>query len=192
MVKNNLIKSLIIERLQRVEIYHGGSFYITDLNKHVDSMYHDNSNNQEGVGIYFGTLKTAEFYGDKIVRTTINPKKFLNSRDEIGKYISASKIEKIIKSLNASNEDFWYMYSDYGIEVSEPKDIRAFHHRMLAELLMDEQVRNFQTNLVAQSSVKSFVDAWKLHSGFYGTYEAEQDFYALIDNDDKIEVYNGK
>jgi hypothetical protein len=63
---------------------------------------------------------------------------------------------------------------------------------MLAEQLMGEQVRHFQTNLVAQSSVKSFVDAWKLHSGFYGTYEVDQDFYALIDNDDKIEVYNGK
>jgi len=65
-------KEFINEASNMVTIYHGDNYGT----KKLDPKLMNNGNNQEGIGIYFGTLDVAEDYGKNIVQVTVNKKDF--------------------------------------------------------------------------------------------------------------------
>ena len=55
-----------------IKIYHGDNYNTNKLSPKLMN----SGNNQEGIGIYFGDLETAQFYGNNIVNIEINENNF--------------------------------------------------------------------------------------------------------------------
>jgi hypothetical protein len=164
-------------------IYHGDNFKTTKL----EPKLMNNGNNEEGIGIYFGDLKTAESYGKDIISIDINPKKFIPSRGDMGKYISPTIMLKIIKELNkVSSEGIWYMLTDYGMDIQKPEDVKDVHLKQLSNMMKDSQVRNFQIEFTQRTNVEDFVRIWNECTNIDGTFEASRGFYAVINPNYKI------
>lgn len=160
-------------------IYHGDDYGT----KMLEAKLMNNGNNQEGIGIYFGTLEVAMEYGKDIIKAEIDPERFIHSRDSIGEYLSANQIFKILKDMRQSdNESMFYLASDW-IPIAEPKDLKDKHLLHLAEKTMDEEVRNFQITMAQQFGAEVFVESWMRHTDFDGTYEPKTQFYAIINKD---------
>ena len=179
---NMTFKSL----LESTTIYHGDNFTTIKLSPKL--MNH--GNNQEGVGIYFGSLDTAQVYGKNIISANINPKKFINSRDPIGKHFE-SKIKNILFELHkTNNEPLYYDMTDWGIEVQEPEEVDIFLLGELAHKLKNEQVRNFQVDMANKFGVETFVKVWnKVLPNIHGTYQDQSNdtWYAVINTKIKVE-----
>ena len=165
-------------------IYHGDNFNTTKL----DPKLMNYGNNQEGIGIYFGTLETAQSYGKNIIQTTIDTKKFINSRESIGKYFK-SKIKDILFELHKiDNEPLYYDLTDWGVEIQEPEDVDIFLLGQLAHNIKDDEVRNFQIDMANKFGVQNFVKIWnKILPNIHGTYNKKLNFYAIINTKIKVE-----
>jgi hypothetical protein len=101
-------------------LYHGDNFGTTSLDP--KWMLHNDSNNQVGVGIYFSPdINVAKTYGPKISSISRQGLKIVESRQLAIDHIDLNQAAKFTKALNDANEDFWYVYSDYGIEVAEQR-----------------------------------------------------------------------
>jgi hypothetical protein len=150
----------------------------------------NNGNNQEGIGIYFGSLKTAETYGTNIVKTEINPKNFIDSRKDIIDFLKIKQIENILIDMWKSDEEtMYYMITDW-IEVSEPEDISISDIKYLADKMKYDEVRNFQITLAEQFGVVEFVESWNKHcKNIYGTYQVQnkdETWYCIINTKVKV------
>lgn len=110
----------LVEKSNQITIYHGDNFNTIKINP--KRMLTDNSNNQEGVGIYFGSLDVAKSYGKNIVFCTVDKTKFWDSRALVGDFKELkNELPKILSELNKSNSlEFFYLASDY-IEITEPE-----------------------------------------------------------------------
>lgn len=179
----------LIESISRTKtVYHGDDYDTTFLN----ASLMNNGNNQEGVGIYFSdSIETAKYYGKNIVAVDIDTSKFIDSRKEIGDFVSVSKMEQILKKFYKSDkETFYYFVSDW-IEVGEPSDVRVYHIREMAENVMNEKVRDFQTKMAGDYGVELFVQTWNEYlPNIHGTYQIHNDneiWYAIINTD--LELY---
>jgi len=152
----------------------------------------NNGNNQEGIGIYFSNiLETAETYGKNIVSAEIEHKKFIDSRKSISDYVNISKIVKLFEYLhNTDNEPFYYLATDWGIEISEPEDVDKQVLLQLAKNMSTEEVRNFQITLAEEFGVVDFVEGWNKIIKIPGTYQKQSDkeyWYAIIDTSIKVQ-----
>jgi len=172
-----------------VTVYHEGATLIKKLD--IKYMLTKDSNAQEGIGIYFGDLETAEGYGKNIVSTTIDKNKFWDSREDISKYSSTKKILDLFKILNKlDNEPLYNMITDWGIEIQEPRDVTQIDLLQLAKNMQGEEVRNFQITLAQEFGVVNFVKAWnKVFPNNLGTYNKELDFYAIINTKVTVQKY---
>lgn len=170
----------------KVIVYHGDDFGT----KKLDPKFMNNGNNQEGIGIYFGSFETAELYGKYIIQAEIDTKKFIDSRKNIGEYINSKQLSKILIDMWKSDEEtMYYMITDW-IEVSEPEDVKLNHIEYLAEKMQDEEVRNFQITLAEQFGVVNFVKSWNKHyKNIHGTYQkqnADEIWYCIINTKQKV------
>jgi hypothetical protein len=165
--------------------YHGDNFNT----KKLDIKLMNNGNNQEGIGIYFGSLETAQSYGKNIVKAEIDTKKFIDSRGYIGDFVAKSKIIKLLTELYKSdNEEFYYFITDY-VEVMEPEDVNKQNISELADMLSDEQVRNFQITLAEKFGVVVFVELWNKIIKIDGTYQeqnSDETWYCIINTNIKL------
>jgi len=151
-------------------------------------MFHDTSNNQEGVGIYFSNnIDTAKSYGNFILSTTINPSKLLDSRDITNETISTRSLSLFIKSINKDDPDFWYIFTDYGFEIQDESDVNDEIIESFVDMMAGDEIRNFQTEIL-QAMGKSnknsiFVKHWIKYIKSYGTYHKQNNnetFFALM------------
>lgn len=175
-----------------ITIYHGDDFNTEKID--VSLMF--NGNNQEGVGIYFGSRKVAEDYGSNIISAEVDSSRFIASRksmaDEIGETEDEceDKIYRMLHHLHQKdihNEDFFYCVTDYGYVIGEIDEVDDVSLHFLSEKLIREEVRNFQITLAEIFGVERFVEAWKaVLPDIVGTYAEETGFYAILD--DKIAV----
>jgi hypothetical protein len=174
----------------KITVYHGDNYGT----KKLDPKLMNNGNNQEGIGIYFGDYETAEKYGKFIVEAEINPKMFMDSRALISKYLSEQQIVKLLMSLpegigwkRKNKDDLYGLVTDYGVEVYEPEDLKSYHVHEAAELMKDEEVRNFQIILAETFGVERFVEKWNdIFPRRHGTYSKENNFYAIINTRIKV------
>lgn len=167
-----------------ITIFHGDNYKTSKI----DIKLMNNGNNQEGIGIYFGDLKTANAYGRDIVSAEIDDKFFFPSRDLIGKHVSKEKIFKILKLLHDKDkEPLYYYITDFGVELSVPEDVNDDHLRDLAAKLSNDECRNFQIDLAERFGVEPFVKAWnKILPKNLGLFNKELGFYAIINNKVKL------
>ena len=171
-------KTFINEASSMVTIYHGDNYGT----KKLDPKLMNNGNNQEGIGVYFGTLEVAKNYGKNIVSVTVNKKRFWGSRNLMSKHTNNNNVLHLFEILHAiDNEPLYYMITDWGIDVSEPEDVTSEYLMELAKKMITDEVRNFQITMAQAFGVVDFVDAWnKVFSNNLGTYNKDLDFYAII------------
>lgn len=171
-------------------IYHGDNFGTAKIDP--KWMLHADSNNQEGVGIYFGTLlETAEAYGKHIVKAEINHKKFIDSRANVSKLNKASVVKLLQELHNIDNEPLWYLLTDYGFEVYEPEDVQDYHLEKLYDKMKSTQIRWFQIELAQKFGTENFVKAWNKYIKIDGTFQVQDKstnniWYAIINTDIKL------
>lgn len=173
-------KEYINETSAMVQIYHGDNYNTKKIE--IKNMMSKDSNNQEGIGIYFGTLDVAQDYGKYIVTAKVNKKRFWGSRNSLSKHTNYKFILKLFKILfEIDNEPLYYMVTDWGLEISEPEDVGHEELAFLAQKVMEEEVRNFQISMAQDYGVENFVEAWnKVFPDNFGTYNKENDFYTII------------
>lgn len=159
-------------------LYHGDNVGTTVLNPRW--MMHDNSNNQEGVGIYFSpSIEIAKTYGNKISSIPVTGLRIVDSRQPVSKSIPASNAINLFAYLNEVNENFWYMVSDY-VEVSSPEEITKSHLVKLYKLTSNSEIRNWQIELAQASSVTDLVSGWNRFIDLDGIYHVTDKNYAII------------
>ena len=165
---------------QPITVYHGDNYGTT----HINSRLMNYGNNQEGIGIYFGTLDTARTYGKDIVSTVINPSNFLNSREITEDKLPLDKLTTLIQELNKRDSDFWYLFTDFGMDV-EQDTVERHHCSELAIALGDDELRNMQITLAERSNVEASVTLWNdIFPEVHGLYNEE--FYAIINTNYKL------
>ena len=165
----------------KITLYHGDNHGTRFINP--KRMMTDNSNNQEGVGIYFSPdIEVAKSYGKFIVSCEVNPDSFVEARKTVRQTRKIkNKLSKMFKAFHKIDpEGIWYMMTDYGIDLSEPEDIKSYHFDDLVQLMLDEEIRNLQITLVEYYDVETFVKVWNsIYTDITGTYNKELDFYAI-------------
>jgi hypothetical protein len=174
----------------KITIYHGDNYGT----KKLDPKLMDNGNKQEGIGIYFGDYETAKDYGKFIVEAEINPKMFMDSRKDLVKYVTPDKIAKLLIMMEPGliwtkkdKENLWSLATDYGVEVVRPEDLKTYHIHELAELMKEEEVRNFQITLTETFGVDRFVEVWNRYlPRWHGTYNPRNNIYAIINTKIKV------
>lgn len=182
-------KEYINEESAMVEVYHGDNYDTTKIE--IKNMMSKSSNNQEGIGIYFGSLDVAKDYGENIVKAKVNKKRFWGSRNILSKHARRNSVLSLFKKLHEiDNKPLWYMCTDWGIEVYNPEDVEHSHLRELADKMMSEEVRNFQITMAQNFGVEKFVPIWNdVFFDNLGTYSKENDFYCIISPKVKLTKY---
>jgi len=173
----------------QTNIYHGGSRVIRRLEP--KSMHHGNSNNQEGVGIYFGdTIEIAQTYGKKLVYIEVDKRKFVDSRAQAKRVLKAKHIADILidalETEPSVKEDLFYFVSDY-VEVRDEDDLEKWHMEEVAKHLINDEIRYLQVTLAEVLGVEIFVESWNYYvSHIHGTYNASEGFWSVINTDYRV------
>ena len=167
-----------------IKIYHGDNHNTNKLSPKLMN----SGNNQEGIGIYFGDLETAQFYGNNIVNIEINENNFVNSRGLVKSELSKKDVYKLYLALwKVDEEVIYYAVTDWGMAVLEPEDIMEEHVLLLADYNMTEEVRNLQIDLAEKFGVENFVKAWnKAFPNVHGTYNKRENFWCVINTKYKV------
>lgn len=164
-----------------LKIYHGDNHNTKLPNPKL--MMTKNSNNQEGVGIYFSDdINAAKDYGGNIISISINKKNFIESRDRVNSHINKSKLISLLKAMTKiDKEEMYYYMSDY-TELAEPDDIDESSYSNVADAIGNEEVRNLQVELARIIGVESFVKLWNKIIKIDGTYHRNGSdvWYAVI------------
>jgi hypothetical protein len=106
--------------------------------------------------------------------------KIKKSRDLVADVISRAAGTKLIHHLSKTSEDFWYLLTDYGIELAEPTDMMDYHVAELFDMMKMNEIRNWQLELALASNVNAFVAGWNKFIKIDGIYETDTKFYAII------------
>lgn len=159
-------------------LYHGDDFGTTRLEPRW--MIHDVSNNLEGVGIYFSPdINVAKSYGSKIISINASGLSIANSRQSVDSIVPDKKAIDFLQHLNRTNEDFWYLITDYGIEVSDQSDVEMYHLQALHDMMKPEEMRNWQIELAQVTDIETFVPGWNKYIGIDGMYNPENSIYTI-------------
>jgi hypothetical protein len=167
----------------KITIYHG-SDHILHMHDH-KYMNTFSSNNQEGIGYYFGDLDTAKSYGDKIFSTTIDNSNFINSRGYVSELLDVNKLIILFQELNKLDSSVFVTdLQDWGIEITDSNDVTDKHLQILALHQQDQEIRNFQIDLCEKFGNVNFIDTWNsTFPDIKGTFNDEINFYCIIDTD---------
>ena len=170
-------------------LYHGDNVGTTALQPKF--MFHG-GNNQEGVGIYFGTLEVAQRYGTKICKTVLTSMRgVVYSRVLASKKIQRDLGAALISRLNQTNDDFWYLFTDYGFEVQTKQDVTRYNCYDLFDKMKISEIRNFQIELCqACDNTEKFVEAWNALIPIKGLYDPSTQFFCFIDPKIKVTPVN--
>jgi hypothetical protein len=83
------------------------------------------------------------------------------------------------------------VYSDYGIEVAEPEDVEDYHHVQLQEMMLREEIRNWQLEMAERSdNINVYVNAWNQLFDIDGLYETDSQFYSIINTNVQVTPVN--
>ena len=179
-----------------LKVYHGDNFGLTHINKNYDRIADPKGNMANGLGIYFAKdVEHAKRYGNKIVSTEVDINKLLPAKEYLDDYISADKMARLLHYFYINSEEFWMNYADYGFEVIEKEDYKKHYSYEMAEMIIEEQVRNVMIDLWQKvRDTEIFVEGWLKYIGYYGTYEKiDNDIVvALIYNEKPVEQYSEK
>jgi hypothetical protein len=170
-----------INEAKTVITYHGGNT-ILNPSKDIKYLVTKNSNNQEGIGYYFGPIETAQMYGKKIVQTEVDPKNFIGSRDDVSKHFKKISVLMLLTELhNTDNEPLYFLLTDWGKEIMEPEDVTRGDLMFLAKHYLNDEVRDFQIDLADKFGVATFVEIWnRIFKNIHGTYNKDLDWYCII------------
>jgi hypothetical protein len=176
-------------------LYHGDDYGTTALTPqwmmHGERFTNKRSNNQEGVGIYFTPeIEVAKTYGSKISQISTEGLKVVNSRMSVKNAVKKSDALKLLNYLNENNENFWYLITDYNIEITGPEDVEPYHLQMLFNAMKDQEIRNWQIELADASSVIDLVTGWNKFIPIDGLYESVSKFYSIINTNVKVTPVN--
>ena len=145
-------------------------------------MYHQKSNNQEGIGIYFSTdINVAKDYGPYISKTEVNRKDFIESRSLVEEVpIIKKNLPKLLRKFKkVKPEEMYYLCTDYGVEIYNPEDLRDYHIDMLVDKMQTEEIRNLQITLTESFGINDFVKIWNQTINKLGTVNSNLEFYAI-------------
>lgn len=166
----------------KITVYHGGNVEIINIDNNYHFMYHKEANVQEGVGIYFTPdVDVAKQYGKIISTIKIDSTKFLPSRETVSVLLSKTQVINLLKEIAKNYDELWMMATDYGFEVNSNKEL-VKHYDAFAKMIMNNEIRNFQIELVQNTNIEVFAKAWQKVIPFNGTYNKELQFYAIIKN----------
>lgn len=169
-------------------LYHGDDYGTTALN--AKWMLHDESNNQEGVGIYFSPdINVAKSYGNKISKISADNLRIVNSRLPFNKAIKKQDAVNLMKYIFNNDEDFWYKISDY-IEVTGPEDVEDYHFEMLYDTMKGQEIRNWQSEIAMATNITNFVTGWNKFIPIDGLYETRTRHHSIINTSIKVERVN--
>lgn len=172
-------------------LYHGGDFKTTFLNP--KWMMHNDSNNLEGVGIYFTpNINEAERYGtyiSSIIKGDL--KKIVDSRQSTEKLVSAKNAENFFNYILNNNEDFWYKISDY-VYVTNRNDVSENKIREMFDIMKSQQLRNWQTEIAMSISddMDLFVHAWNKFIRIDAMYDPNTEYYSVIQTNVQVTPVN--
>ncbi len=172
----------IFESNNLVTIYHGDDYGLDSINDKYDLMNQESGNLQEGVGIYFAEDKdVTKAYGTEVISIQVDKSKLLPSRADASEFIEPEKIANMLKIFQAHDEEFWYFLSNYAM-ISEPEELEDNEYLYLeaAEKIVNNQVRHLQIELCERIDNEVFVKAWLENTGYYGTYNDDIGFYAIM------------
>ena len=175
-----------------VTLFHGDNVGTTNLSP--EWMLHGSSNNQEGVGIYFSPdIDVAKSYGSKISKLELSGsdlEHIVDARSIAADIISTNSAVSMLSQLNSQDDEFWYLLTDYGIEVSNQEDVDTSHLSHLYSMMKETEIRNFQIELCEATNVNLFVPAWNSNIGIYGLFESVSNFYSIINTKLKVTPVN--
>lgn len=178
--------------IQPKTVYHAQPLPMKRIEK--KRMFTSDSNLQEGIGIYFGSLDVASHYGEYVYSTQIDDSKYLESRNAIGDEISIGNIREILRELLEKDKESMYaLVTDYGIEPLNPENISDSNIKELARMMESEEVRNFQIELAQAFSPEHFIQSWgEVLPQIEGTKNSELGFYAILNENAKITPFSEK
>ena len=178
----------ILHESSMINVYHGDDYGTTEI---IPRNMWLGGNSQEGIGIYFGSMETAEQYGKYITMAKIDPRKYPNSRVIASDILNINKTAKFLKILWKNDEESMYYYITDYMYIPEIKDIKDYHMKEFASLLLNNELRNFQIELVERMGIDIFVDTWnKIFPDIHGTYEPVAHFFAILNTDVKLTPVN--
>jgi hypothetical protein len=179
----------------KIKVYHGDNYGLETINGNYKRIADPSGNMALGLGIYFTEdIKLARRYGNKIVSTIIDKNKLLPALSMANDVMDRDNVIELLKYYNKESEDFWYYYSDFGINVSEPEDLEDYHAEILVDYIIDNEVRNFMIELWQRvGDTKIFVDGWLKNIDYYGVYDDKDGvlIVALLYNDDILKKVEG-
>jgi len=173
---------------QLVTVYHGSDTKFTKINPKY--MFLDVGNSQEGVGMYFGDLETAQGYGKYLYKIQLNRKFFKKSHGYVEDNLPKGQLKKFMMSLWKSDPESMFMWcTDYGIYATEESEITTQSITELIEMLKFEELRNFQIDIAQHFKVEDLVNIWmKCFKNIHGLYNDDYGFYVLLSTDYKLEL----
>jgi len=171
----------ILESTKTIKVYHGSNVKFNKIEPKY--MMTDESNSQEGVGIYFARdKKVAQDYGKYVYEADINIDNFWDSREYVDEYISEKQFIKLMNELFKLNEEeIFYLVTDYGAEIGNTDEVDDFAFKTAWKIMKDEEVRNFTITLAEAVGVENFVKVWnKIFPKNDGFKNDELEFYVII------------
>jgi len=169
-------------------LYHGDDYGTTALNP--QWMMHRESNNQEGIGIYFSPdINIAKSYGNKISKIDADGLRIVNSRMPVENVINERDAINLLKYIFENDEDFWYKISDY-IEVTGPEDVSDYHFQELFQMMEGQEIRNWQSEIAMATDITVFVTGWNKFIPIDGLYEQRTKHHSIINTNIKVERVN--
>ena len=187
-----IIESVKSEKV--LKLYHGSNTKFSKIEPKY--MRTDGSNMQEGVGIYFTTdLEVTKIYGKYVmeVDADLSKMEFLPSREFALDVYNLNDLKKLVKIIKIEDKDELYyaitdwVEVDYDASVNEMKEV--FIENVL-ENFCDEEIRNVHIQFCEVFGTENFIEAWNKVFGkkFYGTYNEELQFYAIMDTSVKVNI----
>lgn len=169
-------------------LYHGDNFGTTQLTP--KWMMHSESNNQEGIGIYFSPdINIAKSYGTKISKISADNLRIVNSRMPVSKAIKTKDAVNLLKYIFDNDEDFWYKISDY-IEITGPEDVEDYHFQTFYSMMKDQEIRNWQSEIAMATDITVFVTGWNKYIPIDGLYEERTKHHSIINTNVKVYPVN--
>jgi len=178
----------ILENLKTIKVYHGSDVKFNKIEPKY--MLTENSNAQEGVGLYFAdNMKIAQKYGKYVYSANINPDNFWNSREFIDEYVNENQFIKLMNKLFKINkEEIFYLVTNYGVEIGNPSEVDEFAFKTVWNLMRDEEVRNFTITLAESVGIENFVEIWNKIFSNDGFKNDELGYYVIINPKIKINL----
>ncbi len=150
-------------------------------------MRNKNSDEQNGVGVFFSTdINDAYLGGSDIYTISVDKHKYVNSKERLST-LGKDIVVNLLKYLhNIDHEHLYYLIADYGYEISDPEDMTDIDIENLFEMMKNEEIGTFQVDMSNMFGVDIFTEAWNKTTKLDGTFNKMLDghvWYAIINTD---------